>query len=320
MSTLTMPGIDHSARVAAQTDATSPQLLVATDGSDAANGAVCVGALLATQRRLEMEVLTVLASRASLSDAGNADRLIKEQLRNIGARDDRFPIEVRSGPTAQTIARVARDHHARMIIVGDRRRGLLPPAVAGTATRLLPLTDAPMLMVPSWVRTLPARVVMAVDFSMPSIMAARAAIELIGGFTRIDIVHVTPAGSGPTFDWNPWEESYDGGVRGAFDRLLHDLRLVPSQSVATWMLEGDPVSEILRFTERTRCDLVTAGGCNRGFLERMRDRSVTRRLARSTDWMMLVAPRPQAQAWARSHPSRQPWPIFQSPHVPVDSL
>lgn len=318
MSTLTLPALDQATHVAARTDARSPQLLVASDGSDAADGAVCVGALLAEKRGLEMEVLTVLApSHASLTEASNADRRVRDQLRNLGAMDNQFPIEVRSGPTATIIARVAREHQARMIIVGDRRRRLLPPAVVGTVARLLPLSDAPTLSVPSWVRALPSRVVMAVDFSMASIRAARAAVEVIGGFTRIDIVHVTPADSGPTFDWNQWEESYDGGVRGAFDHLLQDLQLLPSPSVETWMLTGDPASEILRFTERAGCELVTAGGCNRGFLERMRDHSVSRKLARSTDWMMLVAPHPHTEAWSRPELSHQAWPLFQPPSGPL---
>lgn len=292
----TMPLVDREAVIAQPTAASWPDILVATDGSEAADGAVCVGALLAEQRQLDVELLTVLdASHATLAHASAADTRVRQQLRQFGARRERFRIEVRSGPTAKTIALVAREHRSSTIIVGDRRRGVIPPPSAGTASRLMPLGDAPMLIVPSWVRALPSRVVMAVDFSMPSIRAARAAIELFGGFARLDLVHVGQTASAPLLEWNHWEDGYDGGLRGAFARLLDDLELLPAHSVDTWVLEGDPASEILRFAERAGCDLVTAGGCDRGFFQRLRDHSVSQRLAGHADWMTLIAPRAHAR-------------------------
>lgn len=298
MTAATLPTIDRSAHWTRPTELTSPQLLVASDGSEAADGAIAVGGLLARRQHLEMEVLTVLnEARANLLLADEAEKRIRRQLDALGS-GDQCRIEVRSGAPAQVIAGVAREHRTELIVMGATRRGLraLLPGKP-TLSRLLPIGDTPILSVPASARRLPSRLVIATDFSMPSIRAARAAVEMVGGFSRIDIVHVQAPDTGPVFEWNHYEESYDGGVRGAFDRLLHDLGLAPSPGVETWTLAGDASSEILRFAERSGCDLIAVGGRDHGVLERIRDRSVTRDLMQKAECSLLVAPRRPAVVW-----------------------
>jgi len=304
MSSPTLPAVERSTHLVRPTNATSPQLLVATDGSSSADGAVCLGALLARRQDLDMEVLTVLSgSNATLEAASDAEQRIRRQLETVGATQDDHRIEVRSGPAARTIAGVAREHGAGLIVMGVRRRGLrawLPGA--RTLTQLLPIGDTPILSVPPSTRALPSRLLIAMDFSMPSIHAARAAVEIIGGFSRIDIVHVEPFDSAPGFERIRWQESSDIGVGGAFDRLLRGLPLVPTQLVETWTLAGDPSSELLRFAERSGCDLIAAGGRDQGILERVRQRSVTRDLLRSVNCPLLIAPRRLAPVWRSPKP------------------
>lgn len=298
MTAATLPTIDRAVHSTRATESMSPQLLVASDGTSAADGAITVGGLLARRQHLEMEVLTVLReSRASLLVATEAEQKIRRQLDSLGAHD-RCAVEVRSGAPARVIADVAREHRTALVVMGATRRGLraLLPGKP-TLSHLLPIGDIPILSVPASMRRLPSRLLIATDFSMPSIRAARAAIEIIGGYSRIDIVNVRSPDSGPAFEWNRYEESFDGGVRGEFDRLLHDLGLAPSPFVETWTLAGDPSSEILRFAERSGCDLIAMGARAHGVLERMRDRSVTRDLMQKAECALLVAPRKPAIPW-----------------------
>ena len=298
MTATTLPTTDRSAHRPRATESTSPQLLVASDGSEAADGAIAVGGLIARRQHLEMEVLTVLSeTRASLLHADEVERKIRRQLHRLGS-DDECRIEVRAGAPAQVIAGVAREHRIELIVMGATRRGLraLLPGKP-TLSRLLPIGDTPILSVPASARRLPSRLVIATDFSMPSIGAARAAVEIVGRFSRIDIVHVQAPETGPVFEWNHYEESYDGGVRGAFDRLLHDLGLAPSPFVETWTLAGDASSEILRFAERSGGDLIAVGGRDHGVLGRIRDRSVTHDLMQKAECSLLVAPRRPAVVW-----------------------
>ena len=305
MTTATAPIVARQSIPQLPADARWPDLLVATDGTSAADGAVCVGAQLAERQRLDFEMLTVLRQKSGISDAEQAESRVRAQLRMFGASDDGCHVEVHSGPAARTIARVAREHRVGMVVMGTTRhgvRGLLPGA--GTMSRLLPLGETPIFAVPSYHRYIPSRLMIAVDFSMPSIRAARTAIEMIGSFSRVDIVHVESDDTTP-FEWNPWEDGYDGGVRGAFDRLIADLQLSRKQDVETWTLKGDVSSELLRFAERSGCDLITGGGTDHGLLDRVRERSVTRDLLHRAPCALLIAPRRPPGIWKHPLPARQ---------------
>ena len=290
MTAMTAPIIERLSVPTPVLDSSWPDLLVATDGTEAADGAVCVAARLAERQHLDAELLTVLREDSGLEDAMDAESRVRHQLRTFGAANAEYRIAIHSGAPAHTIARVANAHRVGMIVMGTTRtgvQGLLPGA--GTMKRLLPLGDTPILAVPRYGRYVPSRVVIAVDFTMPSIRAALTAVQMIGRFTRVDVVHVEPETPAPV-DWNSWEETYDGGVRGAFDRLLSDLSLTTGDSVETWTLKGDPSSELLRFAERSACDLITAGGRDHGLMERIRERSVTRDLLYRAPCSLLIAP------------------------------
>ena len=320
MTMVTAPVIARQADPGPATDASWPDILVATDGTAAADGAVCVGARLAERQHLDVELLTVLREKTGLAAAVDAESRVRAQLRMFDVADDSRRIALHSGPAARTIARIAQERRVGMIVMGTTRhgvRGLLPGA--GTMSRLLPLGDTPIFAVPSFGRYIPRRLMIAVDFSMPSIRAARTAVEMIGGFTRIDIVHVEGDHVGEPLEWNPGEESYDGGVRGAMNRLIADLRLPRHQEIETWTLKGDVSSELLRFAERSSCDLITAGGRDHGLLERIRDRSVTRDLLYRAQCSLLIAPRRPPSVWkpeVKGPTTTRPVPGADVPVVP----
>ncbi len=306
-----------------RTKTSPPDILVATDGSAATDGAVFVATRLAEREGLDMELLIVLRDRPSLPAAEDAELRVRLQLRALSAAGEDCRIEVRSGPAARTIAKVARGHGARLIVMGASSHGV-PDWIPGarTMTRLLPLTETPLLAIPASLRAIPSRVLVAMDFRMASITAARAAIEVAGNGAHIDLVHVEPTTASPGDAWNHGEECYEGGARGGFERLLADLQLPRRQEVETWTLSGDASSELLRFAKRSGCDLIAAGGRGHGMLERGRDRSVTRALVQSIGRSLLIAPQRSTSVWRAPSATaemapHEGWTQSESPLSPV---
>jgi len=106
-------------------------ILIATDGSDASDGAFAVAARLAKQRGAEVTVLAVLEpmpvfgydialpARAKELNATRHDELAvraKQQMRAQAALG--WSLDVREGAPAVEIARAAREHDVSLIVLG----------------------------------------------------------------------------------------------------------------------------------------------------------------------------------------------------------
>ena len=289
--------------------ATKDCLLVATDGSEWANGAIRMGRLLADQHGADIELLSVLqmpgipAFDAAVGAFPEEDSRARQEA--LQARVDRqvrmlrvsggMPqAEIVVGRPSTTIASLASARGARVILTGVGRHNVLD-RIAGseTALHVLRHSDVPLFAVMRTATRLPRRALIATDFSVPSIRAARAAIDLLGPLTAIDIVHVLPSGEPKAQVWNAWEETWDGGERGAFERLLDELRIPARTPVDTLMRRGDPAYQILRLARQRGSDVIVSGSRGHGFMERLLVGSVAEGLIRGTNCSVFIVPEPR---------------------------
>src|SRR6185312_14142052 len=120
-----------------------------------------------------------------------AQQRVRAQVERLG--NNKWTIEVRNGNPTTTIADLAKETGARLLVVGLGGRG---PAARffgnETALRLMRVSRTPVLAVDRTLRALPSRIVVAMDFSESSIKAARLALDIAAPGATLTLVHVVP--------------------------------------------------------------------------------------------------------------------------------
>jgi nucleotide-binding universal stress UspA family protein len=151
-----------------------------------------------------------------------------------------------------------------------------------------------VLAVPPGARALPRRALVAVDFSAPSLAAARAALALLGKRGALHLVHVGPQPVVPTSDvasWDPtWRSTYDRDVEARLAELARGLGAPEDVHVEHAVKHGDPTRELLAFAERADIDLIATGSRGHGAIARAIVGSVSTRVARAARCAVLVTP------------------------------
>ena len=142
------------------------RILCATDLSTRSVGALRAAAALVERLDGQLVLLHVLAKRAP----GGAEMLargqLREQLHSAGLVLESAPVlAVREGDPAKTIAAVAREVRADLIVLGAQRKRALAALTGTTAERVASSTRSPVLIVRSDGTLRYDRVVVAADLS-----------------------------------------------------------------------------------------------------------------------------------------------------------
>jgi len=281
-------------------------ILVATDGTDSAAATLRATSLLAQHTGADVIVLSVLEGLPLVgadygivippidSDERRREALM-ERVRSQVAGMDRdtydWKIDLRDGDPAATIARAARELNARVIVIGLGHHQLLDRLFGGeTALHALRLAKTPVLAVPSDFEQLPHRVVVATDFSVSSVKAARTAFELIDTAEMVYVAHVAPRLELEPEAFAAWMTLFAEGLGTAFDRIKGELGLPASVSVETASLSGKPSREILEFANSVQADLIVTGSRGAGLVDRILVGSTATGLLRGSRCAVLAVP------------------------------
>jgi nucleotide-binding universal stress UspA family protein len=285
------------------------KILLASDGSGASAGAVRVAAALETDRGARVQLLQVLepleihgppsAHLLVAPDPWFAKRrseLAHERIRgwlsSLGSAASGWPIRVETGPVPVTIVRIAEEESAELIVLGfGHDPGLGRVLGKETALQVSHLSHLPVLAVPESGGRLPKKLVGAVDFSEFSRAAIRHAITICQPGAELHLAHVLP---GKLKDLDGWMNDLLGTLRQEASKQLDEwARQFDGENGITVIphnLEGSPGAELIGLAEAIGADLIAAGSHGTGFLGRVLMGSVSRRLLRSADCSVLVAP------------------------------
>lgn len=133
-------------------------ILVASDGSDTADQLFAVAQSLAMQDRSKVVVAHVnelMVMRGGAQpvhlDEDLLQRKVRSQVADLKAAGLDAEIHMQStvGKAAKSIAEMARECHADLIVAGASRHGPLADFVFGTAQRMIRLAPCPVLVVPA---------------------------------------------------------------------------------------------------------------------------------------------------------------------------
>ena len=278
------------------------RLLLATDGSPEADGAVSLASAVARSRSASVEVLSVLsptayagatARRAVVEDERRAQRrhLVDQQLLRASAPSvtRHWPVDLQFGTPFSVIATEASARFVDLVVMGLSRHTLLHRVFRDETTlRVMRRIRMPLLAVSPALRSLPRRIVVALDFSSSSIEAARSAAAVVAPDGEVHLVHVQPR-LVPDDDDVLHLTACDG-VTAAYERLLRTLAVSPNVAVHSVRLEGSPFAQVERVTQEVGADLLAIGTTRHDLIERVAIGRMTSAFAREASISLLAAP------------------------------
>jgi nucleotide-binding universal stress UspA family protein len=300
MSTLTIPASeprqDHRAPRGAS-------LLVATDGREQSDAALVAGQVFADDVDAYRIVsvlppLPVVSPEVQLPvspelEAARADELsaaVMRQIARVLGPDEHPEVEILSGDPSHTIAHAAHECGARLVIAGIGRHRVVDRFFGDeTALRLLRVAPVPVLAVTPGFSRPPRNVVVAMDFSAPSIRAAHVAISLAADAALVHLVHVMPRDSAVSAE-NGWGPSYKDDAESELARLAKKLQAPRGMVVQRVVLQGDPATELLAFATKNSADLIATGSHGHGFIARLLIGSVVTKIVRASPCTVLAVP------------------------------
>jgi len=298
-----------SSRVATRHAAHRPLLVAVgpTGGADAFRVAKAIAAHAASPLVIAsiVEPPPVYAFHASngLGLPWVVDQQIDERRASVYARlhwlgYDRSPqphVEVRYGETGATLAELASELDARLIVMGIgpyavRHRLLSTGTVWNTSHR----ATQPVLAVSEHASGLARVAVVATDFSPESITAARAALPLLADGAALHVVHAwrRVATAFPSAELAQLNERYAASLSDLFRRFRSALGAGDRVVVETHAVEGLPAEVVLAMARSKQADLVVAGTHGRGMVERWLLGSTSSALLRAAECSVLLAPAP----------------------------
>jgi nucleotide-binding universal stress UspA family protein len=307
----TLQSSDAAPQEGVRAERTSP-VFVATDGREQSDAAMAVGRLLAGDDAA-LRIVTVLKAlpmvspeaalpiSADVQTARRAEqrRAIVEQAARVWGDSD-IQVALAEGEPAATIAKLAHDSNATMIVSGIGRHQVMDRLFGDeTAIRLVRLSRVPVLTVAGGLLHAPRRIVVAADFSETSLRAARLALELAAPHATVYLAHVGPRDK-VLHDWNSWGLSYKEDAGDALQKMLHQLRVPTGMTVQRVLLQGDPATELLAFATSVNADLIATGSHGHGFVTRMLIGSVTTRILRCSTCSVLTVPHVGAMTRVRN--------------------
>jgi len=287
-------------------------VIIATDGHEQSDPAIVVGRLLAGTDDA-LRVVTVVppfptvgpeSSERVPSDVdvvrrGEQKRSVSEQVRRLCGTSE-LDIVLYAGDPAATIARIAQDANASMIVAGLGRHRVMDRLFGSeTALRLIRLAGVPVLAVAKGQRHAPHRVVVAIDFSETSLRAARHSLDLVAPGGTIYLAHVAPRES-TLYERTGTGSSYKHDAGDALQKIREQLHVPADIIVQRILLQGDPTTELLAFASSVNADLIATGSHGRGFMARMLVGSVTTRILRTATCSVLCVPHRAAMTRMRT--------------------
>lgn len=282
-------------------------VLLAAKPLNGRNAPLAVARWLARREDRDLEVVAVMHQRETLALAGAMTAIpapyFDDERRDMSARmqaelapeaEDgaRLHVAVLDGPTARTVVDAARGHAARVIVIGTGGHDAVGRHIFGErALEILDIADRPVLVVPADASAGPvATAVVAVDFSVSCLRAARSVVPMLSRGSRMHLVHVRKHDRGAA-DLAAWPDSA-AATRCAdqFRTFLRQLPSMPGVSVETHTLWGDPAQSIVGYASHLGAGLIACGRLNHSFIERLFVRSVSSDVVRRAACPVLVVP------------------------------
>lgn len=269
------------------------RILLALDGTDGSLGAARVGALLARRESAAVTVVTVAEPPPAYRVGGAAPHRgsreerdlvrahmerVQTQLEAAGVQPGAWPVRLGIEAPGQFIIHAAEEVEADLIVLGLSRKHLHKRLLHGDVLgHVASRATVPVLAVDGSTDRLPRDACAGIDFSPPSLEAARAACDIVGPAGSVHLVHVAPL----------TDDTPDAARR--LDELAS--RLAPGCAASSTILRaGDPAQALVSIAADRGLDLIAVGRHGRSIAARLILGSVSVSVLRTAPCSVLVAP------------------------------
>jgi nucleotide-binding universal stress UspA family protein len=222
-------------------------------------------------------------------------RAVKRDIRRAYERTGRagshIRVDVLEGSAAATIADIAREQEACMVVVGKGTHRLLSHLLYGEQVmEIIRGSQAPVLVVPPNLALPIERAMVAFDFSLASIRAALRAHAMLARGGRLTLVHVASPRrvTGKRSQW--WLRSIERRTRETLGEFARALPPRAGVTVAMEKLHGDPVEVLTAYAESHEMQLLACGWHEHALLQRLFVASSAVELLHRARCAVLVAP------------------------------
>lgn len=303
------------------------RILVATDGTPAALGAMRLAREMETKQGRRVEAIGVIEP-VPVFDAGFMVALpegeiaeprqealraeIRKQVALVAGTADAWPISVENGIPGTRIVKRAEELKAHTILLGlGRHRPVDRVFGTETALQVLRVSHIPVLAVPESFDRLPRTAAVGVDFSEFSRRAGQAAASVLDPPWELNLVHVMSGIEFLPHVSEQWRDEYEEELVGRLKESMEDLTVPEGSTILAHVLEGEPARKMLEFAEAKRIELLVAGSHGHSFVGRLLMGSVSTRLIRGSRVPVLVVPpvevTDEVLVGTPPHPKEHPW-------------
>lgn len=205
--------------------------------------------------------------------------------------DLKWPVDVRIGSPARTLAAEAKRREASMLVMGIGRHNPLD-RLFGTETTLSTLRESavPVLAVGMNFPAAPKHAVIGMDFSAASVHAARLSMRMLGDDGQLTLVHVRPRFEHPSADWQAWDAEYGKTLPPLFEQIRQQLNAPATMAIETITVRGDPAPALLAYAQQSGAEMIALGTQRHGLIERLVVGSVATRVLRTARCAVLAVP------------------------------
>ena len=282
-----------------------PTAILATDGSVGSNAAFTAARLMSEAHNIDIEVVSVLEPvlmparvPQELLDPIELDR---QRARNLGNRvraqmkasatERGWPLRILHGVPAEAIGQVARERDASVIITGLNKHGLIDRLVGGdTTARVAQLSGIPLLAVAPNFKRLPMRIVVAMDLDPLHLDELTSVLKMFDPAASVMCVHVKPEEEFPGSESPSFARAYETAVAQSFEETAKAIAKAPGLRADLVRLNGRPASELLRYAELAKAELIILGLRRHYGLRRLLGGDVALKVLRSANCSVLVVP------------------------------
>ena len=290
-----------------KTDVKKPfSLVVATDGSGAADAAFTAARLIEKKSGCRVHVVTVIeplpivlpspqaiAVPVEVENARvDATRQAAEEQARRFDPEGTWDVSLLVGQPGDAIARFVRENNAGLLVIGANKHSVWGRIFGEeTAMEIARTVDVPLFIAAQDLQRLPKRVLVSMDIKPFGLENLTGVLTAISETRIVSCVHVKPRADFMGLDWADYDREYEVAMQ---DRFATIEKMLQKAGISADLIvrHGDVTRELGDFAEFAKAELLVVGiNRKRGMLRATSGRLAGRMLRRlATSILILPTP------------------------------